>query len=122
LSEDATAVLAGEALRWTGDRGFVRACRDVTGGNPILFGELLGTLAADGAGASVDAKRRVRTLQPERVVAEVARRLGRLWPKPRAARPFLQRHQLAPVSSHVCSPDARSLGPTRFVASREGSQ
>jgi DNA-binding CsgD family transcriptional regulator/tetratricopeptide (TPR) repeat protein len=78
LSEAATRVLAGETFGHAGDPGFVRACREVTGGNPFLLGELLGELAAEGTAPSEDAEERVRTLQPEKVVSDVTRRLGRL--------------------------------------------
>jgi DNA-binding CsgD family transcriptional regulator/tetratricopeptide (TPR) repeat protein len=77
LSEAATAVLAGETFGTAGGAGFVRACREVTGGNPFLLGELLGELAAEGAAPSEE---RVLTLRPERVVSDVTRRLGRLSP------------------------------------------
>ena len=77
LSEAATAVLAGETLGSAGDARFARACREVTGGNPFLLGELLGELAAEGV---VPSEERVLTLRPERVVSDVTRRLGRLSP------------------------------------------
>ena len=77
LSEAATAVLAGETLGSAGDARFARACREVTGGNPFLLGELLGELAAQGV---VPSEERVLTLRPERVVSDVTRRLGRLSP------------------------------------------
>jgi tetratricopeptide (TPR) repeat protein len=80
LSEAATAVLAGETFGRVGDPGFVRACREVTGGNPFLLGELLGELAAEGATPSEDSEARVRTLRPEKVVSDVTRRLARLSP------------------------------------------
>ena len=78
LSEAATRVLAGETFGRAGAPGFVRACREVTGGNPFLLGELLGELAAEGTAPSEAAEPRVRTLQPEKVVSDVTRRLGRL--------------------------------------------
>ena len=65
LSEAATAVLAGETFGGSRRRALRRACREVTGGNPFLLGELLGELAAEGA---VPSEERVLTLRPERVV------------------------------------------------------
>ena len=61
LSERATAVLAGETFGREGEAGFVRACHEVTGGNPFLLGELLGALAAEGAAPLEDAEQRVLT-------------------------------------------------------------
>ena len=63
-----------------------RVSGGVTGGNPFLLGELLGDARGRPRRPSADAERRVRTLQPERVVAEVTRRLGRLSPQPSSSR------------------------------------
>ena len=80
LSAAAARVLAEEAFSRPAESGFVTACREATGGNPFLLGELLGDLAAEGARPSSDAERRVRTLTPAAVVADVTRRLRRLSP------------------------------------------
>ena len=78
LSEAATAVLAREALGTAADPGFARVCHEVTGGNPFFLGEVLSELATRGSDLSSE---RVRDLRPEKVVADVTRRLSRLSPE-----------------------------------------
>jgi DNA-binding CsgD family transcriptional regulator len=59
---------------------FVAACHRATGGNPLLLGELLAALVADGvSGTSSDAGR-VAGFAPEGVVRWVLARLGALSP------------------------------------------
>ena len=101
LSEAATAVLAGETFGAAGDAAFVRACREVTGGNPFLLGELLGELAAEGAEPSAE---RVLTLRPERVVSDVTRRLGGCRPP----RPSSRARSRCSTATPSCATPSRS--------------
>jgi DNA-binding CsgD family transcriptional regulator len=59
---------------------FVRACLEVTGGNPFLVGELLGEVAARGLDPTVSAAADLRAIVPRGVANAVLLRLARLAP------------------------------------------
>ncbi|HEX8122419.1 MAG TPA: AAA family ATPase [Solirubrobacteraceae bacterium] len=82
LSEEAVAAVVARAGFPGGDRNeaFVAACRDVTGGNPLLLRELLRALLAEGAGADAAGVARVREIGPHPVSRAVMLSLGRLDP------------------------------------------
>ncbi len=60
------------------DAAFVRACHDVTAGNPFLLVTLLAQLAADGVAPTREAAARLGTFGPEQVARAVERQLARL--------------------------------------------
>jgi DNA-binding CsgD family transcriptional regulator len=78
LSEEGVGVLVETTLGDEPDPGFCRACRDATGGNPFLLGELLRELAAEGVAAKASARAHVRQLAPPTVARAVLLRLARL--------------------------------------------
>ena len=78
LSPGAAADLVRERLHQDPDERFTAACHHATGGNPLLLGELLKALDAEGArpdGAHVDA---VSNLSPRAASRAVLTRLARL--------------------------------------------
>jgi predicted ATPase len=84
LSEPAVAALAGSRLRRQAAPAFVRACHELTAGNPFLIGELLRAVAAAGLPADEASVRQLRRLAPEGVSAAVLLRLSRLSADARA--------------------------------------
>jgi DNA-binding CsgD family transcriptional regulator len=78
LSEEAVAQLVGEELREGPDHRFSAACREATGGNPFLVGELVRELASEGVSPSAGRKALVRQLAPPTVARAVLVRLARL--------------------------------------------
>jgi DNA-binding CsgD family transcriptional regulator len=78
LSEDGAQTLLAGALGARPASGFVRACHEVTGGNPFLLRELVVALAADGIEPTTEAAARVKDLGPESVSRSVLLRLARL--------------------------------------------
>ena len=77
LTAAGTAVLARDMLG-AADATLVETCRELTGGNPFFLGEMFGELAADGREPTPE---RVRSQRPDKVVADVTRRLTRLSPE-----------------------------------------
>ena len=84
LTETAIAALAADRLAGEPDASFVRACREVTGGNPFLLGELLSEAAACGLAPVAAAATEVGAMVPRGVANAVLLRLARL-PPPAAA-------------------------------------
>jgi hypothetical protein len=84
LTETAIAAMAADRLAGEPDDSFVRACRDVTGGNPFLLGELLSEAAARGLAPAAAAAAEVGAMVPRGVANAVLLRLARL-PPPAAA-------------------------------------
>src|SRR5579884_4108631 len=80
LTHQAVALLVAEALGATADPAFVRACIEVTGGNPFLLGELLDEVSARGLDPSAQAAPEVASLVPRGVANTVLLRLARLAP------------------------------------------
>lgn len=60
------------------DSAFVRACADISGGNPFLLVELLRTCRDVGVPPRADAVSRLRRVAPENVLRAVVARLARL--------------------------------------------
>lgn len=80
LTHDAIADLVAGRLSQQPDELFVRACRDVTGGNPFLVGELLDEAAARRIEPTADAVKEIRTIVPRGVANAVLVRVARLAP------------------------------------------
>jgi DNA-binding CsgD family transcriptional regulator len=78
LSGDAVARLVADELGGDPDDRFSAACREATGGNPFLVGELLRELAAEGVAPSGDREPVIRQLAPPTVARAVLLRLARL--------------------------------------------
>jgi DNA-binding CsgD family transcriptional regulator len=77
LTHAAVSLLVAERLA-DPDPSFVRACLEVTGGNPFLLGELLDEAAARGFEPSAAAAPQVGSLVPRGVANAVLLRLARL--------------------------------------------
>jgi DNA-binding CsgD family transcriptional regulator len=84
LSEPAIAILAGSRLGGRAAPAFVRACHELTAGNPFLVGELLRAIAAEGLRAEEASVGQLSRLAPEGVLAAVVLRLSRLSAEARA--------------------------------------
>ena len=80
LTHAAVRALVAVRLRQEPDDRFVRACLEVTGGNPFLVGELLAEVAARGVGPTAAAAGDVRGIVPRGVANAVLLRLARLAP------------------------------------------
>jgi DNA-binding CsgD family transcriptional regulator/tetratricopeptide (TPR) repeat protein len=80
LSAVAVAELASEGLGAAVEPSFAGACREVTGGNPFLLGELLAELAAERIDPVATAAPRVLAIGPEGVGRVVLADLARLGP------------------------------------------
>ena len=78
LTHAATAVIVGRRLGADPDAAFVRACLEVTGGNPFLLGELLDEASARGFEPTAAAAADVESLVPRGVANAVLLRLARL--------------------------------------------
>ncbi|MDP8910155.1 MAG: ATP-binding protein, partial [Chloroflexota bacterium] len=78
LSEAAVHGLAERLLGGPADAEFSAACREATGGNPFLVGELLSALRADGAPPTADAADVVGRMVPAAVLRSVTTRVTRL--------------------------------------------
>jgi DNA-binding CsgD family transcriptional regulator len=83
LTHGAVGLLVGERLAAEPNPAFVRACLEVTGGNPFLLGELLDEAAARGIAPNAAAAAHVASLVPRGVANTVLLRLARL-PTPAA--------------------------------------
>ncbi len=80
LTEAAIAALVAARLPGEPDDRFVRACLDVTGGNPFLLGELLTEAAARGVQPTAAAAAEVGSIVPRGVANAVLLRVARLAP------------------------------------------
>ena len=80
LTEAAVGALIAARLPDASDDRFVRACLDVTGGNPFLVGELLEELAARGIEPTAAAAGDLGAVVPRGVANAVLLRLARLAP------------------------------------------
>jgi DNA-binding CsgD family transcriptional regulator len=83
LTHGAVALVVGERLSAEPDPAFVRACLEVTGGNPFLLGELLDEALARRIDPNAAAAAKVASLVPRGVANTVLLRLARL-PAPAA--------------------------------------
>jgi DNA-binding CsgD family transcriptional regulator len=81
LTQEAVGALVAAQLSAEPDDRFVRACADVTGGNPFLVGELLDEAAARGLEPTAAAAAEVGALVPRGVANAVLLRLSRLPPE-----------------------------------------
>ena len=80
LTETAVGVLISERLGHEPDDRFVRACLEVTGGNPFLVGELLSEARARGLSPVSSAAAEIAAIVPRGVANAVLLRLARLTP------------------------------------------
>jgi hypothetical protein len=80
LTRAAIGTLAAARLSDAPQPRFVRACLEVTGGNPFLVGELLDEAAARGMDPTVAATADVAAIIPRGVANAVLLRLARLTP------------------------------------------
>lgn len=80
LSGEATRRLVSERLAGEADQAFSTACHTATGGNPLLLGELLKTLHAEGARPDAGHVSAVTDLGPGALSRAVLVRLARLPP------------------------------------------
>jgi DNA-binding CsgD family transcriptional regulator len=80
LTHAAVALLVADRLPAEPDPAFVRACLEVTGGNPFLLGELLDEARARGFEPTAAAATEVGALVPRGVANTVLLRLARLAP------------------------------------------
>ena len=80
LTEAAVSALVSARLSGAPDDRFVRTCREVTGGNPFLLGELLDEAVARGIEPTAAAADDVRAMVPSGVANAVLLRLARLVP------------------------------------------
>jgi DNA-binding CsgD family transcriptional regulator len=78
LSAEATRRLVSERLSDDADREFSTACYTATGGNPLLLGELLKTLHAEGVRPDAEHLSAVADLGPRALSRAVLVRLARL--------------------------------------------
>ncbi len=77
LTRDAVGGLVAEALGQEGGSAFLDACRQATGGNPLLLRQLLQALAADAVSPTDDHVATVREIAPRAVSRTVLSRLAR---------------------------------------------
>jgi DNA-binding CsgD family transcriptional regulator len=80
LTEVAVGALVAARLSAEPDDRFVRACLEVTGGNPFLLGELLSEVAARGVQPTAAAAGRIDGIVPRGIANGVLLRLARLPP------------------------------------------
>jgi DNA-binding CsgD family transcriptional regulator len=78
LSEDAVRELVRDRLDPGAERAFCAACHSATGGNPLLVGELLKTMRAEGVTPDAAHADAIRRIGPRAVSRTVLLRLGRL--------------------------------------------
>ena len=80
LSRESVAALVGERLGADADPDFTAACFDSTGGNPLLLGQLISSLASEGVTPAASNVEVVRAIGPRAVSRTVLLRLSRLDP------------------------------------------
>jgi DNA-binding NarL/FixJ family response regulator len=78
LSREGVGHLVADLLGAQPDEGFVDACHEATGGNPLLLRQLLSSLHAEGVTPQAVNEQRVRDLGPRAVSRIVLVRLARL--------------------------------------------
>lgn len=78
LTQAATATLVRRRLGSEADEAFCAACHEVSTGNPLLLGQLLGALRADGTRPVAAEAAAVRDIGPRAVSRSVLLRLARL--------------------------------------------
>ena len=81
LSTAATRGLLHRRLGAEPDEGFVAACEEATGGNPLLLGQLISSLASEGVTPTADQAAMVRAIGPRAVSRTILLRLARLEPE-----------------------------------------
>lgn len=79
LSDRAAAQLVTATLP-AASEGFAHACRELTGGNPFLLGELVRQVQSDGLEPSDAGAQRLADVSPDSIVDALAGRVGRLGP------------------------------------------
>lgn len=89
LSAEATTTLLEQELEQEPAPPFATACFEVSGGNPFLLRELVGTLSQRGIEPLAKEADQVRGLVPERVAQTVLMRIERLPPEAKALARFL---------------------------------
>ncbi len=77
LGAAAVERLLGERLGRPADREFAEACREATGGNPFLLGELARELDRQEIDPKAEEAKRVAELRPDRVSRSLTVRIGR---------------------------------------------
>jgi DNA-binding CsgD family transcriptional regulator len=80
LSRESVARLIEERLGSEPDPGFTAACFEATGGNPLLLGQLISSLDAEGVRPDADQVDVVSAIGPRAVSRTVLLRLSRLSP------------------------------------------
>ena len=80
LSAEAVQGLIAERLGGEVDEGFAAACLEATNGNPLLLGQLISSLAAEGVRPDAGQAETVRAIGPRAVSRTVLLRLSRLSP------------------------------------------
>ncbi len=78
LSKGAVTEVVRSRLGPEADEAFAAACHDATGGNPLLLGELLKTIAAEGTAPTAANAGTVKEIGPRAVSRAVVVRLARL--------------------------------------------
>ena len=78
LSRDAVRGLVVERLGEDADEAFVAACAEATGGNPLLLGQLITSLASEAVRPAADQAAMVRAIGPRAVSRTILLRLARL--------------------------------------------
>src|SRR5262245_37695643 len=78
LGDDAVAEMVGERLGGEVDPRFAAACREATGGNPLLLRNLLSSLDEDGVRPTAEGAAAVREIGARAVARTVLLRLSRL--------------------------------------------
>jgi len=80
LTEAGMTRLVAERLGPGGDPAFIHACMEATGGNPLLLGQLLSSLAEEGVRPVAGEVGAVRQIGPRAISRTVLLRLHRLGP------------------------------------------
>ena len=81
LSQDAVGEMVRDRLGPAAENAFCAACHRATGGNPLLLGELLKTMRAEGIEPDAANAHAIREIGPRAVSRTVLLRLGRLPPE-----------------------------------------
>ena len=81
LSEDGVGEMVRDRLGPGAERAFCAACHHATGGNPLLLGELLKTMRAEGITPDAAHAHSIREIGPRAVSRTVLLRLSRLPPE-----------------------------------------
>ena len=126
LSPSAAHRLVAEIFETAPDRSFVRACHEVSGGNPLLLTELARSLAGDGVMPVEAAVAAVLEVRSDAISRHVLVRLARLGPDARLLAqaiavmgPGVESHQAASVagiSDEAAIEVIDTLGEARVLA------